>query len=242
MLKLTHIRVPFQLEWQLVYLLLVLLECLVDLLQRLNLLVKCWNATIFEAFDVLFVHAHFLHVLQVLLSYLASILLKLCMEVSSCRFFLLILCCSIRWVLVMVAIHIPMVIRLLILFHRIFLVSLLLGFLLHFWLEAVGLSCLATNRTFIWQVTISGHYQLTPRFTIYFEKLFLMCAVEVLILFLYPRLERLRFGHNELGIAMSILGSTILDLTGFIKSVGSIWNGPLLESCLILKLFVGSSN
>lgn len=83
-----HLRIPFKLKWQLIDLRLVLLKGLVDLLEGLNLLVKSWYAT-FKVFNVAFVHAHFLHVLKVFLSYLASILLKLRLKIVT-RFFLLV--------------------------------------------------------------------------------------------------------------------------------------------------------
>lgn len=56
-----------------------------------------------------------------------------------------------------------------------------------------------------------------------------------------PILEGLRFRHNEFWI-FAILGSTILNLVRFIEAVCCITYGPLLESGLILELFVCSSN
>lgn len=122
---LLDLRVPFKLKRQLIYLLLIRLKGLVDLLEGLNLLVKSRYAT-FKAFDVVFIHAHFLHMLNVFLSYLASILLKLGLEIYR-RFFLLIIVLSTRRILDVVAIHISIVEHLLlVLFYGVSLIYLLL--------------------------------------------------------------------------------------------------------------------
>ena len=137
---LLDLRIPFKLKRQLIYLLLIRLKGLVDLLEGLNLLVKSRYAT-FKAFDVIFIHAHFLHMLNVFLSYLASILLKLSLEIYR-RFFLLIIVLyrPIRRILDVVAIHISIVEHLLlVLFYGVSLIYLLLRFLLHFGLKTIGL-------------------------------------------------------------------------------------------------------
>ena len=142
---LLDLRIPFKLKWQLIYLRLVLLKGLVDLLEGLNLLVKSWYAT-FKVFNVVFIHAHFLHMLKVFLSYLASILLKLCLKIIT-RFFLLIVLCwpilLIRRILDVMAVHISIVEHLvLVLLNWVSLIYLLLRFLLHFGLKSIRLLCL----------------------------------------------------------------------------------------------------